>query len=161
MAVSPYKTAAPYFPVLGLVAILALIAWLGWQIDTSDRTITWIQILTLMTVFAVVVGRGITGHWRGILIDRRNKMSLSRLQLLVWTLLILSAIVTAVFSNVSLGWGSPLEIDIPSQLWTLMGISTAATVGSAAVLGTAEQKKLIQRHARVLQNELKQTNRCM
>lgn len=137
---SPYRSVSNYFPVAGLAAILITIAWLGWNIDPSGRTATWIKILILMTAFAIIVGRGVTGYWRGILIDSRNRMSLSRLQLLVWTLLVLSAIIAAVLSNVSMGWEAPLEITIPSELWTLMGISTAAAIGAPAVLGSKASK---------------------
>ena len=126
----PYRKLESYYPIVGLVAILVLITWLGLEATPGDSAITWIQILVLMALFSVVVGRAITGRWRGILIDRRNKMSLSRLQLIIWTLIVLSAIVAAVLSNVAFGWESPLEIEIPSQLWTLMGITTAAAVGS-------------------------------
>ena len=142
MAVSPYRKLGNFYPIVGLAAILVLITWLGLTSSPDDRATTWAKILVLMTAFAVIVGRGITGYWRGILIDSRNKMSLSRLQLLVWSLIVLSAIIAAVLSNVAVGWESPLEIDIPSQLWTLMGISMAAAVGSPAILGSVASKKV-------------------
>ena len=134
MTQSPYRKLVSYYPLIGLVAILVLITWIGLKSHPDDGATAWIQILVLMTVFSIVCGRAITGHWRGILIDRRNKMSLSRLQLLVWTLVVLSAIIAAVLSNVAFGWHSPLEITIPSQMWILMGITTGAAIGSPAIM---------------------------
>lgn len=142
MVESPYKNFDTYKYLLGLVVILVLITWVGLRANPGEGAGAWIQILVLMTVFSIVVGKAITGHWRGILIDRRNKMSLSRLQIIVWTLVVLSAIVAAVLSNVAFGWESPLEIDIPSQLWTLMGITTAAAVASPAILTSVGSKKV-------------------
>ncbi len=138
----PIRFTSTYYILAGLIGILVLIGWLGINVSAAQRSATWLQVLALMSVFVVLVGRGITGHWRGILIDRRNKMSLSRLQLLAWTLLILSAILIGALSNVSAGSAAPLEIEIPSQLFTLMGISVAGAVGSMAVLSSAEQKKV-------------------
>ena len=39
----------------------------------------------------VIAGLGITGVWRGAFIDERNMISLPRFQMLVWTVLVLSA----------------------------------------------------------------------
>lgn len=148
----PYKTSNPYLYVAGLALILVLIAFLGIGFDGGEvekqvrhgfnRVQVWFGVLILMAVFGVVAGRGITGRWRGIMIDSRNKMSVSRLQLLIWSLLVLSALFTAVLTNVGLGWQSPLEIDVPAQLWILMGISTASAVGSPLVLAVKDTKQV-------------------
>ena len=148
----PYKTSKPYLYVAGLALILVLIAYLGIGFDGGEvekrvqhsfnRVQVWFGVLVLMALFGVVAGRGITGRWRGILIDSRNKMSVSRLQILVWSLLVLSALFTAVLTNVGLGWQSPLEIDVPAQLWILMGISTASAVGSPLVLAVKDNRQV-------------------
>lgn len=139
---SPYTKAWTYSHVFVLAVILVLIAWLGLRQDGEEgRVGTWLWILVLMAAFAVFTGHGITRLWRGILIDARYKMSLSRLQLLAWSLVVLSALLTAALSNTGLGWASPLDIDIPSQLWVVMGISTASLVGAPAILSTKRDKK--------------------
>jgi hypothetical protein len=134
--VRPYRSPVEYGYVLVLALIFLAIGWIGLDARPEERSDAWFKIVILLAAFAVIVGRGITGVWRGILIDSRYKMSLGRLQLLAWTLVILSAIVTAVLSNVTLGLESPLEIDVPSPLWVLMGISTASAVGGSAVLAS-------------------------
>src|SRR5206468_471390 len=87
--------------------------------------------------------QAITGEWRGLLIDSRNKISLSRLQMALWTILILSGLITAALSNVRLSISpgnqligqpaaqqNPLNVDVPSELWLMMGISTTSLVAS-------------------------------
>ena len=39
----------------------------------------------------MIAGPGITGVWRGPFLDERNMIGLSRFQMLVWTILVLSA----------------------------------------------------------------------
>jgi len=123
---------------LGSVVLLAAIAWVGFRFQPRENA--WLIILVLMTAFAVLNGHGITGARWGIFIDSRNKISLSRLQMLAWTLLVLSALLTAILSNVGHGAASPMDIDIPSQLWVLLGISTATAVGAPALLNAKRLK---------------------
>ncbi|MCK4793963.1 MAG: hypothetical protein KAV87_60110 [Desulfobacteraceae bacterium] len=61
----------------------------------------WVLIILSFVVFLALVGKQVTGknengnwqggHWAGILIDSRYKMSLSRFQIILWTILALSA----------------------------------------------------------------------
>ncbi len=138
-ASSPYRKARTYSHLFALIGILVLIAWVGlfsgWRL-----TGVWVWTLVLLAAFAVVAGHGITDVWRGILIDRRNKMSLSRLQMVCWTLVILSSLLAAAMNNLSLESGAPLDIQIPSELWVLMGISTASLVASPAIISSRSQK---------------------
>ncbi len=65
-----------------------------------------------------------------ILIDVRERYSLNRMQLVMWTVLILSTFLGLLFSNLVSDPGKALSI--PSQLLGLMGISvTSATVSGA------------------------------
>ena len=61
-------------------------------------------------------------------------MSLARLQIAGWTVLVLSAVFVAAAWNVSSGSGSPLNIVIPYELLIAMGISATTLVASPAVL---------------------------
>jgi len=62
----------------------------------------WLIQLALLVVLMLVISRAYTHRWLGILIDERNKYSLSRLQMALWTIIILSAFITAVLANVQL-----------------------------------------------------------
>ncbi len=100
-AASPTRRAAtePWLVALAAVVLAAGLAialrgglW-RWIVD---RTVTsqWLLVLLLFTVLLGVIGRQINGRWLGVLIDSRNKMSLSRLQVALWTLVVLSAYLT-------------------------------------------------------------------
>jgi predicted acylesterase/phospholipase RssA len=141
---SVYRDPRSYAFLIAQFVILTAVGWIGLRIGPGgglSRSRGFLLILALMTAFAVVAGRGITGYWRGILIDDRFKMSLSRLQLLAWTLVILSAIVTAGLTNAAYGAASPLSIQIPPELWVLLGISTASAIASPAALSQKRTKK--------------------
>ncbi len=123
--------------LLGLLIGIVLIEWL---VPRELRLYIWLAIMGFMTSFALIAGHGITGRWLGVLIDTRNKVSLSRLQMTLWTVLILSGFLTAVLTNIHAGHAEPLAIAIPPELWLLMGISTASMVGSPLILNAKRQR---------------------
>jgi hypothetical protein len=143
--------------IIGLIALLALIGFIGLYAETISfsKSDSWSLILLLLIAFVVLTGYGITGLWRGILIDYRNKLSLARLQVLAWTLLILSAYLAAVLLNIGLEGDDVLNIKIPSELWIVMGISTGSTVGASLLLaqkdnqnsnGSANEQPILHTH---------------
>jgi len=90
--------------------------------------------MVLLGACCVVIGLGTTGLWRGLLIDSRNRMSLSRLQLLLWTVLVLSAFLTVAMFNIREDpMADPLNIEVPAQVWGLLGISTTFFVTAATI----------------------------
>ena len=112
----------------------------GWRLASVSRLWAWLVILILMIIFIVIVGHGVTGLTSGLLIDRRNKMSLSRFQMILWTVIILSGYFAAALCNLSEAYDDPLSIALQPMLWTLMGISTASLVGSPLIKSTKESK---------------------
>ena len=102
--------------------------------------LAWLLIAGLMAAFAAVAGHGVTGFARGVLIDERHRVTLGRLQMLIWTVLVLSAYLAAALANIGRGAGSPLSVDIPSELWLAMGISTASLVAAPAALAYKEKR---------------------
>ena len=102
--------------------------------SSANRRKAWFSVMALMTVSIIIAGHGATGRWAGLLIDERNRMSLSRLQMILWTAIILSGLLVAALSNTTLGAKDPLAIALPEELWMLMGISTASLVGSPLIL---------------------------
>jgi hypothetical protein len=134
---------------IALVALLAAIAVVGvalpWAADASGgykhaRLLAWLTTLGLFTGFALVVGHGLTGLARGIFVDERNKLSVSRLQMFLWTVLVLSAYLSAALANVGLGATEPLAVTVPQPLWLAMGVSTGSLVASPLVLHRAKGK---------------------
>ncbi len=123
----------------GTFVVVAGIFLVGLFVPAEARLGGWLGELALLALFVALAGNGITGLWRGALVDERNMMSLSRLQLVLWTLVVLSGYFAAALSNVAAGARDPLSVGIPGDLWLLMGISTASLVGSPLLKGNRKQ----------------------
>lgn len=123
-----------------LVGSLALLG-VAWLIPVEARVTAWLLGIGILLTLTAIVGRGITGQWRGVLIDDRNRLSLTRLQLMLWSILILSAFLVLAVSNVKFGVASPLAIGVPSSIWLLMGIGTTALVGSPLIRSTKSDQQ--------------------
>jgi hypothetical protein len=93
----------------------------------------WLTVTVLVLVFIVTAGQQIAGLWRGALIDNRNKTSLSRFQTVLWTVLVVSAFLVAALHNIRTKQTDPLKIDVPPELWILLGISLTSLVGSGLI----------------------------
>jgi hypothetical protein len=132
-------------PVLGL----ATPAWAGFfvpsfaerQLVPNGRLMGWALTAVVLLGIVVIAGHGITGRWIGLLINERNRMSLTRLQLIAWTVLVLSAIFAAALDNLAIARGGSVDtvaaamvVAVPSNLWIAMGISTASLVAAPLVL---------------------------
>ncbi|MCP4425493.1 MAG: hypothetical protein GY803_13450 [Chloroflexi bacterium] len=127
---------------VALLIIIVGIVLNGLWLTPRSHLWAWIFALGLMTAFTAVAGQGILGLWKGLLIDERNMISLSNLQFLLWTLLVLSAFLTAVLSNISHQIANPLSIAIPSELWVLLGISATSLVGSPLISNAKKNQTL-------------------
>jgi hypothetical protein len=123
----------------------------------------WLLITALFIFFLAATGKVVTGNkvdtenlvhrffnkggrWTGILIDSRFKMSLSRLQLALWTILALSAFATIaldrtipVLENMIPDSSSEeepydaLNIKFPEELLIALGISTTSLAGASII----------------------------
>jgi len=93
----------------------------------------WVITAVSMVIFVVILGSCINHHPLGILVNEQNVMSLSRFQLVVWTIIVLSAFITIALKRIFAGVADPLEIALPWQLWALMGISTTSLIGSPLI----------------------------
>ena len=121
---------------LGVVALW--IWWAIWPPDWGMRTF-WLWGIAALTLLTVVAGSGVTGNWRGAFIDDRLKMSLSRLQLLAWTILILSAFGAIAIARVRSNPLTSLDIGVPETIWALLGISATSLLGSPLIKNSRKQ----------------------
>ncbi len=126
-----------WLPIVSILVIIAiflsgLFAPKGWN---------WALVMFFMIILFAAIGRLITGRYSGIFINKRYKMSLSRFQLVIWTLIVLSAFLTIALERINAGIPDPLAIALPTQLWALLGISTTSLVGTSLVLSTKVPKK--------------------
>lgn len=126
-------------------AVIAIVViYLLGQRPVEDIVATWRWIMLVLLGFVIVASWLVTGNpLFGWLINSQNSMSLSRLQMFLWTFVILSAFITAVFANLHFNHAdSALDIAIPEELWLAMGISTASLAGSALIQENKQGKKL-------------------
>ncbi|MCL4186988.1 MAG: hypothetical protein KJZ85_05220 [Rhodobacteraceae bacterium] len=98
----------------------------AWGYD-HGLAVIWVVASVVLAVLLYLLGKYRMGDGRGILIDGRNKVSLSRLQLVGWTLVVLSAMLAWV-----IGKGT-LKLHVPDELLALLGISVASTAAAITV----------------------------
>jgi hypothetical protein len=84
------KTA--YFILMLLFGMLVYL--IGTGVIGSTMLSRWYFMMGVMVLFLIALGYLANRRWDGILIDWRNKMSLSRLQMIIWTVLGVSAFLT-------------------------------------------------------------------
>jgi hypothetical protein len=92
-------------------------------------TLAWFVSLIVLIAAFVLVGRVSQNSSVGLLIDSRERFSLTHLQLSLWTLLVLATLVAAFVSS---GFDS-VALDIPEELLILMGISVGSATAAEAV----------------------------
>jgi hypothetical protein len=74
--------------------------------------------------------------WLGILIDNRGRFSLNRLQVVVWSVVVISLVAGVFFGRLIEGVAEPLAFTIPDRVLGLLGISIGAGVTVGAVKAT-------------------------
>lgn len=122
--------------VLILMTAAGFIAWYitpGWN---------WLLVMALLFILIAVLGKAVTGRSLGILINERKLMSLSRFQMILWTVLIISAWLVIAMERVRNGAiAEPLAIGVDWQVWALLGISTTSLVGTPLLNGSKKRKE--------------------
>lgn len=117
--------------------LLLLVAWtaLPWYLAYRWGGIpAWIISLAFMTLFVMAAGYNVRGNYNGAFTDDVGRISLSRFQMLAWTLLIVSAYQVAVILNIKVGATDPLAVKIPEELWFVMGISSTSLIGAPLIV---------------------------
>ena len=146
-ATTKKKQSAKLFTTITLL-LLALIVGIGYTSAQSllDQTnalplhTAWLVLAGAMIVFLAVLGLQINGRIGGSLIDDMKLMSLSRFQLVAWTVVIGSSILAfGLVRAFALGSGA-LEFTIHRELWMLLGISAGAAAGKELVNSVKKDK---------------------
>lgn len=130
--------------VAAIGAVPVLVPWAAGVSGAyhAARLVAWLVTLGLMLAFMLVIGHGFTGGvWRGVLIDEHYRVSTSRLQLVLWTGVVLSAYLTGVLANIGLQQHTPIAISVPQTLWVAMGVSTFSLVGAPIAIRYRRSKK--------------------
>lgn len=95
----------------------------------------WLLSIAAGAMVLLAIGR-VTGQH--LLTDERQRWSLSRLQLLAWTLLVLPSVWTMVVLKLGASVADPLALGMDEYLWGLLGISAGSFVGASLI---AERKR--------------------
>ncbi len=128
------KPLSGFWTAFILILLTALMVPAAWYLPSGWN---FIALMVLMLLFMITLGIRISGRPAGILINERNLMSLSRFQMIVWTLVILSAYLTIALERVrDKSIADALAIALDQRLWALMGISTASLVGTPLIQST-------------------------
>jgi hypothetical protein len=125
--------------------VLATIVANWWALarwaSPAGRYYVWIATMVFCIAAVMTIGSAISGYASGLIIDNRNMMSLSKLQMLIWTLAVLPALITGAASNivgigVEFSSGDPLNIGIPNELLAAIGLAGLSLAASPVILKT-------------------------
>jgi hypothetical protein len=130
-----------------VAALVAVAIWaatshaLVRDLDGHTPVYTFLALAALLAIFTLLIGWTVTGSLGGALVDpKKGRYSLSRLQMISWTILVLAAYLNAFVANIAAGRTDPLNVAIPGQLLAAMGISIGGLVGTHLVLGYKRDK---------------------
>jgi hypothetical protein len=94
----------------------------------------------VILAMAWLLGWAIRGTPLGALTTRENRLSLSRLQLLVWTPIVLSAFMVGAGFLMGVDRTRPPLPEYGWQIWALLGISLSTTAASAGLNQTKREQ---------------------
>jgi len=120
-----------FWIILALFLGSVLAVGLGYS-HPSDP-LFWIILMALILAFVMYLGYCTMGTWEGIIINERNLMSLSRMQIIAWTILIVSALMVMVVVRVAANVPDALNIEINQNIWAVLGLSAFAAVGAPMI----------------------------
>lgn len=96
--------------------------WWGWGLSAA-----------LLLGGVLAAGRTTGAGWLGALIDDRGRCSLSRLQFLIWMLVVLPLVTGVFVGRLSVTGTDPFGFTIPGEVLGVIGIATASTITAAAI----------------------------
>lgn len=117
---------------LGLLLVLTLLVT-GYLIWNYVWIVAWITMIIGLLLFIGLLGKYCLCRPMGIFINERNLMSLSRLQMVSWTIIIVSAYLVMVFARIRTGVADPFGIAMDWHIWAVLGLSAAAVVGAPLI----------------------------
>jgi len=139
--------------LLWVLAIAASIFWLaitvgifGYAIRAGGPATARAACMLFTLALLVLAGREVNGRWSGVLIDARNKYSLARLQIMIWTVMVMTAYLTFALPRIrlmaqgTLTQADALNITFPKELILAMGISAVSFAGSSLIKRTKTSK---------------------
>ena len=99
----------------------------------------WAISAGVLLLLAIAFGVGVRASSVGILIDQRGRYSLTQLQIVLWTIVVISLISGVFWARLFDDATTALDVSIPGELGVL-GISVGSTV--AAMVVKAEEGRV-------------------
>ena len=131
---------------VGIVIVMFISGYVMFiSANIQYKTLTyWILTSVLMVFFLGTIGKAVNDRWTGILINEFNVMSLSRFQIVIWTVIVLCAFLTIATARIyaSPVDPDPLNIVIDWRLWALLGISSTSLVATPLILDDKNKKNI-------------------
>jgi hypothetical protein len=100
-----------------------------------------IATLVALTTFAALVGLASRGSVLGIVIDERNRYSMSRLLTAIWSVVVIGSFIT--FVEMRIMWAVSTDVfavAVPAELWGAIGITATALVGTPLIRQSKKRK---------------------
>jgi hypothetical protein len=97
----------------------------------------------VLVVVAVLLGHGVGRGSLGVLIDSRGRYSLTQLQIVLWTLVVISLISGVFWARLIDDPSSALTFDIPGELLGVLGISVGSTVAATVVKSQKDEHRTV------------------
>jgi hypothetical protein len=132
--------------IIAIVTLAIIDAFL--YVRYYDKTVAWVFTMVSLAVVVAVIGKGVTDVWYGPLVDERNQMSLSRLQLYLWFIIILSGWIFLALS------ANTVDISVPQQVLGLLGISSVTAVAAVGIDGNKKNEGASQEAGNSLTQQL-------
>jgi hypothetical protein len=132
---SAARTGWGWLTLLFLIALLLCALWI-WA-DQKNLQFQWIVVSAVTVGMCIFAGWLVNGRFDGILIDDRNRISLSRLQWVAWIIVLLGGYFAGAVWNVGYMENWKIKGHFPemqADLWALLGIVSASAVASNLIV---------------------------
>lgn len=121
-----------------LLSLVGAAMWIGYGVGLDEPKapnlqLQWALVLLILVCLCALSGLLVHGRVDGILIDERNRLSLSRVQWVAWFVVLVSAYFVGTVLNVKGGYGSPFPV-MQAELFGLIGLSSGSAVLSTLIV---------------------------
>jgi len=135
-----------WLTLLLLLLLAACSYWIAHPGGVTTPRVQWIGVTAILIALCATAGFFRTGRVDGILIDDRNRVSLSRLQWVAWLIVLIGGYFSESIYNAaaSLATASPDGGPFPTiqpELLALLGIASASPVASNLIVDTKKQSQ--------------------
>lgn len=121
-----------------LAVLIGAAVWIGHSITDDipkapSLQAQWLFVAAVLVAMCIGAGLIVNGRVDGILVDERRRLSLSRLQWVIWFVVLVSAFFVATVLNVQGGQANPFP-EMQAELFGLIGLASGSAVLSNLIV---------------------------